>query len=281
MIARSVLAIAISVLLGSAAAASTLERVEVSGLFKIGFREDAAPFSYRNDAGEPAGYMVDLCRAVAGGVKRDLGLAEVEIAYVPVSAETRFDAIEEGRIDILCGPTTVTLERRERIDFSLPTFIDGASVLYKADGPKTFEALAGLNVGVRGGTTTQEALATTLKRMKLDAQIVAVADHADGLQRLEDGAIAAYFADQGILYHLSTTSADPQSLRISDRHFTIEPYALGMARGDTDFRLSVDRTLARIYRSGEIATLFRRSFGAGAAPSRLLQGLYTINQLPE
>jgi ABC-type amino acid transport substrate-binding protein len=263
------------------AAAGTLERVRDTGEFKIGYREDAAPFSYKNALGEITGYSVDLCRFVAVQVKKQLSLDDMKVTYVPVTAENRFDAVQEGRIDILCGPTSITLSRREIVDFSIFTFADGASVLYLADGPKSFEELKGQRVGVRRGTTTEEALKVTLQKLSLDAEVVDVADHGDGLSKLEAKEISAYFADQAILLYLAARSPTPEKLRLSDRHFTNEPYALALQRGDSDFRLLVDRTLARLYRSGEISQLFRNSFGERAIPSNPLKVLYAIHRLPE
>ncbi|MDX1402015.1 MAG: transporter substrate-binding domain-containing protein, partial [Kiloniellales bacterium] len=124
------------------ALAGTLERVREAGEFRIGYRVDTEPFSYENELGEVVGYAVDLCRFVAVSVKKHLSLPNMKVTYVPVTAENRFDEIREGRIDILCGPTSVTLSRREIVDFSVFTFIDGASVLYLADGPSNFEGLA-------------------------------------------------------------------------------------------------------------------------------------------
>ena len=70
-------------------------------------------------------------------------LETISVEYVPVGAEDRFEAIMDGRIDLLCGATSVTIRRRAMIDFSIPTFIDGASVMFSADGPDGFEGLAG------------------------------------------------------------------------------------------------------------------------------------------
>jgi len=262
------------------AAAGTLERVQDAGEFKIGYREDAAPFSYKNELGEIVGYSIDLCRFVAVQVKNRLSLKDMKVTYVPVTAENRFEAIQKGEIDILCGPTSVTMTRRETVDFSIFTFVDGASVLYLADGPSSFEALAGQKVGVRQGTTTEQALNTTLQKLSLDAEVVNVADHADGLSRLEAKEISAYFADQAILIYLAASSGAPDKLRLSDQHFTNEPYALALRHGDSDFRLLVDRTLVRLYRSGEIGQVFRNAFGERANPSNALKLLYAIQRLP-
>lgn len=262
-------------------AAQTLDRVHDSGVLKIGYREDAAPYSYKNAIGEPAGYSITLCQAVATDIAAILGLAELAIDYVPVGAEDRFRAVQDGKIDLLCGATTATLARRGQVDFSLLTFVDGAGVLLRADGPEDFEGLAGQNVGVRGGTTTEDALRSALQRQNIAATVVPVDSHEDGLAKLEANEIAAYFADQAILIFLTARSETPGKLKLSDRQFTVEPYALAMQRGDDDFRLAVDASLSRLYRSGEIERIFKNSFGANASQSELLRALYVLNALPE
>jgi polar amino acid transport system substrate-binding protein/glutamate/aspartate transport system substrate-binding protein len=170
-------------LLSGGGQAATLDRVKESNTFRIGYRSDAPPFAFKDALGEPSGYAVELCRRVALRVKSTLGLQDMKVDYIEVSADDRFEMVETGKIDILCGPTSVTLSRRERVDFSLYTFVDGASVLFREDGPDDFEGLAGKRVGVRSGTTTEEALVRSLKQLKIDAEVVAVKSHQDGLAR--------------------------------------------------------------------------------------------------
>ncbi len=50
-------------LFGADASAATLDRIKKSGVVKIAYRVDAAPYSYKDAIGEPSGYTVDLCRA--------------------------------------------------------------------------------------------------------------------------------------------------------------------------------------------------------------------------
>lgn len=272
-----VLAATVSV---SGAQAATLDRIRDTGILNIGYREDAAPFSFKNALDEPAGYSVDLCRAIAVDFKRQLGLEAISIRYVPVSAENRFEAVQRGRVDLLCGAATATLARRELVDFSLPIFIDGASVMYRSDGPSKFSELVGQNIGVRLGTTTEQSLKKSLAADSIDAKVIAVKDHKDGLKQLQSGAISAYFADQAILVFLVARNETAKGLRISKRFFTHEPYAIALPRGDTDLRLAVDRGLSRIYRSGAIEKIFGKSFGLGK-PSDLLKALYVVSSLPD
>jgi ABC-type amino acid transport substrate-binding protein len=271
---------AVYVLIAGHAQADVLARLGKGEPLRIGFREDAAPFSYRNDLGNPVGFSIELCGVIVRDLKKELNLPDLLVKFVPVGAEDRFTAIQDGTIDLLCGATTATLSRRELVDFSIPTFIDGASVLYRKDGPADFESLSGQKVGVRGGTTTEAALRKALADLKVDAEVVSVTDHKDGLKMLEQGDLAAYFADQGILLFLLLNSGAQDQLWLSGRFFTREPYALALPRGDDDFRLFVDRSLSRLYRDGEIGTLFTKSFGM-AKPSQLVEALYLISALPE
>ena len=126
-------------LLALGAQAQTLERVRESGTFKIGrvTRRPVLVFGHTRRAGRHFG---PAAPAIAAQVKQALGLDKISIEYVPVGTEDRFEAVQDGRIDILCSADTVTLSRRELVDFSLFTFLDGAAVL-RADGPEEFEGL--------------------------------------------------------------------------------------------------------------------------------------------
>jgi polar amino acid transport system substrate-binding protein/glutamate/aspartate transport system substrate-binding protein len=218
---------------------------------------------------------------VASRIKQQLKREKLSVDYVPVTAENRFQAVKDGKIDLLCGATTATLARREIVDFSLPVFIDGASVLLREDGPENFGDLDGQKVGVRAGTTTEEVLRNTVADLAINVDTIAVKDHKDGVAKLLKGDIAAYFADRAILYFLMQGSGAADKLFLSDQQFTYEPYALALQKGDSEFRLAVDRALSRIYRSGEISTVFTAAFGPGAEPTDELSALYRISALPE
>ncbi|WP_420349043.1 amino acid ABC transporter substrate-binding protein [Pelagibius sp.] len=263
----------------AASEAGTLDSIRETGQLKIGFRDDAAPFSFVRD-GQPAGYSVALCRAVGGALQQRLELETLDIAFTAVTVEDRFDALKQGRIDLLCGATTVTLQRREEVDFSLLTFITGASVLYRQGGPSSFTALEGEKVGVRSGTTTDEGLRRALSEAGIGAEVVAIASHEAGRDALESGEIAAYFADRAILIMLAREAAEPADLVLSQRFFSYEPYALALRRDDGDFRMEVDRALVKTYRTPTITEIYEANFGK-ARMSELLRAMYTLQSLPD
>ena len=282
---RTLVGMAMLVAAGAALAENppggTLDRIRQNKTIHIAYREDAPPFSYRNGAGEPAGFMVDLCKAVVQKLSEQLSLPSLSIAFVPVSARDRFEAIRQHKADLLCEPTSDTLSRRELVDFSVATFVDGASLMIRPDGPHDLQALAGRKIGVLAGTTTEEALGNSLKSAGLTADIIPAKTHAEGLAMLDDAKISAYFADRSILVILIMNSKMPENLALADVYLTVEPYALALPRGDEDFRLAVDRALSHIYRGGEIGPILERTFGGNLKPAPILQTMYLISGLPD
>ena len=275
--------VAVAIGLGSFvsdAAADALERIKESGKIKIAYREDAAPYSLKNAIGEPAGYSVDLCRAIVVQLKTQLNLTEISIDYIPVDSKNRFEAIQNEQADLLCGAATATLQRRALVDFSIPIFVDGAAVMTKVDGPKNFESLKGHKIGVLEATTTEKLLRNIVKKTGLESEIVTVSNHLDGRGKLETGEISAYFSDRALLIYLAAQSAEPKSFHVGTRFFSHEPYGLAMKRGDSDFRLAVDSALSRIYRSGNISAIFNNAF-TGGKPSDILRDMYRFSALPE
>jgi ABC-type amino acid transport substrate-binding protein len=280
---RTTLLLAASLLavLAGAADAGVLDRARQTGELRLGYRADAQPFSFTNAAGQAAGYSVELCRAVGREAATELGMPDLKLVEVLVTAAERLDAIPAGKIDLLCEATTVTLARRETMDFSLLTFVTGATLLYPADGLTEFAQLAGKKVGVLAGSTTEAGLRKALAEAKIDAEVVPVGSHSDGILRLAGGEFSAYFGDGAILLYHLLQSPFRDRLKLSDKVLSFEPYALGLPKGDDAFRLVADRALARLARTREIGAVFERSFGAEAKPSGLVQALWLLNSLPE
>jgi ABC-type amino acid transport substrate-binding protein len=133
----------------------TLDRIRADGVIHLGYRAGAAPFSFKDRDGKVRGYSVELCTRIASAIQKQLGLATLKVEWTALEAGTRIDSVAKGKVDIECGTTTMSLARYERVDFSLPIFVDGGSVLTRTDARlNEFADLAGKRVGVIPGTTT-------------------------------------------------------------------------------------------------------------------------------
>lgn len=267
----------------STADAQSLDRIQQSGVIRLGFQADARPFSYSDESGNAQGYSMALCRKVADAVKSELKLSDLRIQEVMLSSTERFRAVEEGRIDMLCGATTETLTGRRTVSFSMPIFLSGIGALVRADAPSQLRALlAGEEPRFRPrwrasyaqilqqrtfsahtGTTAAGWLTERKAEFGIIATIAPVAHYEDGIRNVLNHKADVFFGDRAILLDAALHSpGGAGDLTVSPRLFTHETIALVLPRGDEDFRLLVDRTLSELYRSGEITDLYTIYFGA-------------------
>ena len=260
----------------------TLMKIKDTGVIKLGFLSESIPFSFAAADGKPMGYSTDLCTRVATGIQEQLGLPKLDIEWVPVTLETRFDAIKSGTIDLECGISSNTLSRQKQVDFSLMTWVDGANFLVRDDSPfKTLADLNGKRIAVIPGTTTVRALTDALSKSYIKAEIFTVHTHVAGLEALSKGNAEAYASDQTVLIGLALAGAKSIKVRLGDGNLSYEPYGLMMRKNDQDFRQAVNTVLARIYRSGQIAPIYDRWFGKLGKPSQFITMMYLLNGLPE
>jgi len=272
-----------SLLAGAAAAASpTLERIKASGTVTFGYRDAAAPFSAKQRNGTPRGYSVELCERVAAAIGKAVGIPGLKVVWRAVDSESRISDVADRRIDAECGTTTITLSRMERVDFSVPIFVDGGSALVRAgSGLASVADLKGKRIAVIPATTTEAALKRTFAVTGASASLVPVRDGAEGLGALKAGKADAYASDRMLLARLKDTDAQGTELAFLQNDFSFEPYALVLPRDDPDFRLLVNRTLVDLYKSGEIDAIFIRWLGAYGRPGALLNAMFYLNTLPE
>jgi ABC-type amino acid transport substrate-binding protein len=281
MIPRSVILLA-ALVLALPAGAQTLDKIRKTGTITLGYIDGAAPFSYADPDGEPQGYSVDLCRAVADSVAEQLGRKQLKTRWVKLTIQNRIDAVHNKRVDVECSTTTWTLARQKLVDFSLVTFVDGASILTKATGEAHKLAdLGGKRIAVIRATTTEKALREVLARKLVLAEVALVGTRQEGLELLRQGQVEGFASDRTTLIGVVAQHAAGDAFQLLDEDFSIEQYALMLPRGDADFRLAVNRALARLYRSREIERVYERWLGPLGPPSLLLSATYFIQSLSE
>ncbi len=259
----------------------TLQQIKESGKIKIGYRHSQPPMSADGKDGIPVGYSIDICADIVTAVKKQIG-GDVKIEYVPVTAGSRFDALVDNKIDILCGATTKTLTRSEKVDFTQLTFATGASFM-TLQGKGIRNNFGGKKVGVVSDTTTEAAL----KELFADpdvaaADIVLFKTMSDGLAALEKGEIDALSADQIVLIGLAIATKNPNKFSILPDLFTYEPFALAVRRNDADFRLVADRVISQLNRSKDIRKIYDKWLGAFASSrTSAFDALVELNSISE
>jgi ABC-type amino acid transport substrate-binding protein len=263
----------------------TLKRVAETGEFRIGYIPDAPPLSFEDSEGNVVGYSIELCRRIAAATRNQLGLDKIDIVFTPLpTMEDRLSAIENGDVDIECGTTTVTLSRRERVDFTLMTFITGSAVLSPRSKPiDTVDDLVGEKIAVLVGTTTEAVLRRIMDINDFKIKLKLIGSHNEGMELLNSGKVAGYASDRAMLIGQVFRNANAsEEYALTRGALSFEPYALMIPRGDTEFRLVADKALASLYRGAGIRRLYHTWFGRyGETLSPIVKAMYEFQAVGE
>nr|WP_256580478.1 amino acid ABC transporter substrate-binding protein [Pseudomonas sp. Irchel s3h14] len=275
--------------------ANTLERVQTGQSITLGFLPDFAPFSTQ-DGDKASGYGIDLCLKVVEKVKNELGLPSLQVRYQPLKINEEVDAISTGKVDIVCTPTLATLERRKTVNFTIPIYTAGLSVVVRKNAPagllkvlngqvdKTGPAwrasvnrgLANMTYATVAGSVIDQWVRDQLRALGVTVTRVTVEGANAGLKLVANGKADAFFAERMVLTHILGNTYPDKNLVLLDRIFDYSPTAMMVERDDERFRLLVDTALSEMYRSGEIEQAYDRHLGGVSDTTRKLFKLYAL-----
>jgi glutamate/aspartate transport system substrate-binding protein len=280
-------AVAFTLLVAGSAGAQeltgTLKKIKDSGAISLGIRETSVPFSYLDDKQAVVGYSIDLCMRVVEALKAELALPNLQVKQVPVISQTRIPLVANGTVDLECGSTTNTFTRQKQAEFSSVTFIDGTRLLVKAkSGIKEVEDLKGRTISVSQGTTNERVIKQLSDRMNLGIKVLNVKDHGEGFLVLESGRVDANVSDGIQLAGLRAKARNPSDYAVVGRSLSYEPFGLMFRRNDTDFKMFVNKTLAQLFRSGEIEKIYNKWFEPLGMPvNDTMRAAFAMQALPE
>ena len=257
-----------------------LKSIGESKTIRIAHRTDAVPFSYRSNEG-PAGYTIDLCKLVVASLERQLGVQNMKIEWVPVTTQTRFDVIVQGKADLECGSSTVTLGRMKQVDFSNYVFVESTGLAVRRDaGIGALKDVGGKKIAVIAGTSNEKAIALLNQQRQLNAVVVPVKDRDEAVAALDSKRVDAFAWDKLLL--IAAQYKDRQDILLLPDDLSIEPYAIALPRGDWELRLAVNTALGEIFRTGGVKGIFGRWFGSiSEQPTVLLNSVYLLGALAE
>ena len=179
---------------GLASAATTLESVKAAGELKCGVNTALGGFSIADSKGVWVGLDVDMCRAVAAVVLGD----PMKVKFVPLSAQQRFTALQNGEIDMLSRNSTWTLQRDTKLglNFTNVTFYDGQGFMVpKKLKIKGAKELNGATVCVQTGTTTELNLADYFRAQGMEFKPVVIEAQQEVLAAFVAGRCDVYTTD--------------------------------------------------------------------------------------
>ncbi len=240
------------------AVAGVLKRIRTRGIVVIGYRE-AFPFSYSFN-GKPIGYALDLCRGIVSELERTLDRG-LRVDFAPLTAENRFDAVADGRVDFECSSSTANTERQKRVAFSPITFVAGTKLMVQPNSPvRSYRDLAGRTVAVQAGTTNEQVVRRLVEKNQIAAKIVTVPDHEHGMALVQAGGADAYASDDVLLYGLIARAKARGRLIVVGDFMSYEPYGIVFARDDPALRAAVQRAFETMASERDLIEYYHRWF---------------------
>ena len=238
----------------------TLQKIYETGVIRIGHRENSPPFAFLDAQRRPIGYSLDICDVVVEQIGEHVHQT-LRVEYVPVTPSNRFELVNSGAVDLECGSTTASSERRTAFDFSPPIFVTGTKLLVKrGSGIRSLRDLQGKTVVLTSGTVHADNVPRLAQRQKLAVQFVFAPDHDASFKLLVDGKADAFANDDIQLYGMIALRNAASDYRVVGDLLSYADYALMFRRGDAEFAEVVDQAFERMAKSGETRAIYRRWF---------------------
>lgn len=224
-------------------AQTVLENVEKTGVLRVGARKDAVPFGFVDNKGKWQGYSVDLIHLIHHRLEDKFG-KKIQLEMQEVNINNRFSVVENNKVDLVCGATTITQERLQKTDFSLPFFMTGSQFLVKLNNLSKFNingTLSGVSIAYIPNTTTDQII----RQIYPFANWISVKNRQEGLKKLNENQVIA-FASDGILLiaEVVAEGKDPDDYALTPRiPITTELYGCILPKNDKQWKEFVDQTI--------------------------------------
>lgn len=218
----------------SAASSPTLTEVRARGSLVCGVNEGLPGFSDVDERGIWTGFDVDFCRAIAAAIFGD----PKKVKLVPLSADARFQALRDGKIDVLARNSTWTMRRETEfgLTFVGATYYDGQGFMV----PRSLRVnsalqLDGAKVCVQSGTTTIDNLADFFSSNSMALQEVVSTSTDESIKNYDAGLCSVLTSDLSQLYALRLRLAKPKDQVILPDVISKEPLGPVVRNNDLEW----------------------------------------------
>ena len=270
-VAALVLAFGLS---GTAHAEDTLKKIKDTGSATMGVRESSGALAFTLGDGKYTGFHYDVCQRVLADIKKQLGLAKLDIKYQPVTSQNRIPLVQNGTVDIECGSTTNNAARQKDVAFAPTLYVEEVRIAVKANsGINGIAQLNGKTVATTTGTTSVQLLRKNKRAQGMDFKELNGKDHSDSFLLLESGRADAFVMDGQILAGLISKAKNPADYKIVGEPISVEPIAIMYRKDDPAFKKAVDDSIRNMIKSGEVAKLYDKWFIQPIPPSNTRVGL--------
>lgn len=258
-------------------ASPTLKKIRDTGVIKIGYRQ-VAPISYDIN-GKASGLAIDLCNEAVDEIKNFLDMRAIKVEYYQITSVQRMPFLQEGQIDLECGLTTNTSDRRNTTHFSIPYFVTGTKMLMNKANSNNFKSindLAGLPVATVKSTTAVKTIDLLNKQRLLNIKNTQFDSYEAAVESVIKGQTKAMLLDEIILEDLKFKSSNPEVLVTTGDFISVEPLAV-MMRKEKPLQDLINKRFVSLMNSGQFENYYQKWFKKPVLPNSIN---YNINMSP-
>ena len=252
----------------------TLKKIKETATITMGVREASGAMSYSLGGGEYTGFHVEVCKNVIADIEKQLGLKKLNVRYLAVTAQNRIPLVQNGTVDLECGTTTNNAARQKDVAFAPTLYIEEVRVATKIkSGITSLSQLANKTVSATSGATAVQLIRKHERAAGVDFKEIFGKDNSEGFLLLESDRAEAFVADGQILATMISQSRQSKSYVVLKEVLSVEPIAIMLPKGDALFKRAVDASIARMAKSGEVATLYEKWFVQPIPPNNIQVGM--------
>ena len=274
---KQLLALAVTALAATAAFAQandTLAKIKSSGTITLGTRESSGALAYTLGDGKYVGFHTEMAENIVKDVRKQLGLASLEVKYQPVTSQNRVPLVQNGTVDLECGSTTNNAARGKDVAFANTTYVEEVRIAVNAkSGITGIKDLNGKTIVTTTGTTSVQTLRKNKRADGLTFKEVMGKDHADSFLMLETGRADAFIMDGSILAGNISKAKNPADFKIVGEVLSVEPIACMLRKDDPAFLKAVNDSIGRQIKDGSLAKLYDKWFMQPIPPANQKVGL--------
>ena len=221
----------------------------------VGIDDAFAPLGFKDESGEITGFDIDLAKELAKRLNK-------KIIFQPIDWTMKESELKSGNIDLIWNGYTITDERKNKVDFSVPYLKNKQVIVTLADSNINSKSdLANKKVGAQSESS---AVAAMEKEADLYSSFngggsITFEDNNQALMDLEAGRLDAVVADEILVrYYLSLKGED--KFKILEDNFGEEEYGVGIRKGDTGMVDAFNKAYKEMQEDGTLKEISEKWF---------------------
>jgi len=225
------------------------------GRLVAGVSYDIPGMGYQNpQTGRIDGFEADLARAL--GEKLFGGPDHIELAQV--TDDKRIEMLQADAVDIVLSQLTITPDRAEQVDFSIPYWVTREGILVrKGSGIRGFDDLKGKRIAVTAGSVSLRRMRATLPEDKLIVTTLGI-DNLRAVEKGEADAASNDLVDLSMMLGQADHPDDYEVIDIGDR-FDPKPFGVGVKKGRQSLVGQLNQAIESLKACGEIERLMNEN----------------------